>query len=98
MLTARAALQQTLASNLWQIPPNLRLFLPDPDGEESYPILTLTWVLVHERYPDREKAAILKAFLHWGLTEGQSFSRKLGYIPLPEEVAALSRSAVSRLP
>ena len=27
-----------------ELPDNLRLFLPDPEGPESYPIVTLSWV------------------------------------------------------
>ncbi len=90
--------QQTLTSNLSRIPENLRVFLPDPDGPDSYPLVTFSWLLVHQRYPDREKAGILKAFLAWGLADGQSFGRELGYIPLPGEIAALSLAAVNRLP
>jgi hypothetical protein len=33
----------------------------------------------------------------WGLTEDQSHSRELGYIPLPGEVASLSLAALSRI-
>ena len=76
---------------------NLRLFLPDPDGPESYPIVTFSWLLLHERYADRDKAAALKKFVSWGLTQGQALSRDLGYIPLPPEVAALSLAAVERI-
>jgi phosphate transport system substrate-binding protein len=79
------------------MPPNLRLFMPDPDGEDAYPIVSFSWLLLYESYPDREKAAALRKFVVWGLTDGQRLSRDLGYIPLPGEVAALSLAALERI-
>ena len=79
------------------MPANLRLFLPDPDGEDAYPIVSYTWLLLYDRYPDHDKAAALRKFVTWGLTEGQALSRDLGYIPLPTEVATLSLAAVERI-
>ena len=38
------------------MPDNLRLFLPDPDGEDSYPIVSLSWLLLYERYRIRRRA------------------------------------------
>ena len=35
--------QMALAANVKQMPTNLRLFLPDPEGAESYPIVTFSW-------------------------------------------------------
>jgi phosphate transport system substrate-binding protein len=89
--------QAALAANVKQMPSNLRLFLPDPEGEESYPIVTFSWLLVYDRYTDPSKRAALKKFLTWGLTTGQSYSRDLGYIPLPAEVASLSLAALDRI-
>ena len=89
--------QTTLATNVRSMPENLRLYLPDPEGAESYPILSLSWLLLYERYPDQQKGAAIKRFVTWGLTGGQSFSADLGYIALPPEVAALSRAALERI-
>ena len=89
--------QAALAVNVKQMPSNLRLFLPDPEGEESYPIVTFSWLLLYESYPSPAKVAALKKFLTWGLTTGQSYSRELGYIPLPAEVASLSLAALDRI-
>src|SRR5262245_6456653 len=89
--------QAALADNVKQMPETLRLFLPDPDGAESYPIITFSWLLLHERYADRDKVAALKKFVAWGLNQGQALSRDLGYIPLPAEVASLSLAALDRI-
>ena len=89
--------QIALAQSASRMPANLRLFLPDPDGEDAYPIVTYTWLLLYDRYPDRDKAAALRKFVTWGLTDGQALSRDLGYIPLPPEIATLSLAAVERI-
>jgi phosphate transport system substrate-binding protein len=79
------------------MPADLRLFMPDPEGEVSYPIVSLSWLLLYESYPERQKSAALRQFLAWCLTDGQSVSRELGYIPLPPEVSAKSLAAVDAI-
>ncbi|MEW6039860.1 MAG: phosphate ABC transporter substrate-binding protein PstS [Pseudomonadota bacterium] len=89
--TGQAALSDSLA----HMPANLRLFLPDPEGKEAYPIVTFSWLLLHGKYSDHARAAALKDFVDWGLGEGQELARALGYVPLPSEVARLSQAAVA---
>ncbi len=87
--------EAALAAAVAQIPGNLRAFLPDPDGEASYPIVTFTWLLLYGQYAQPDKAAALKQFVDWALTDGQRYSGDLGYIPLPSGVASLSRAALA---
>lgn len=68
------------------LPDNLRAFVTDPEGEQSYPIVTYTWLLAYENYDDPNKLQALKDVVNWSLTEGQSYSEELGYIPLPDNV------------
>lgn len=89
--------QAALASGVRQMPDNLRLYLPDPEGEDSYPIVSLTWLLLYERYPDPQKSAALKRFVTWGLSLGQSYGPELGYIALPADVTSRSRAALERI-
>ena len=88
---------EALANNAKQMPENLRLLIPDPDGTDAYPILTLSWLLVYQRYPDPAKASALKQFVTYGLTEGQRDSRELGYMPLPDEIVSRSRAALESI-
>lgn len=89
--------QAALAGALGRMPGNLRLFLPDPEGVEAYPIVSLSWLLLYERAADPQKAAALKRFVAWALTDGQAASRELGYISLPAELASLSLAALDRI-
>jgi phosphate transport system substrate-binding protein len=68
------------------LPENLREFIADPEGENSYPIVTYTWILAYGNYPDANKGQAFKDVMNWSLTEGQSLSAELGYIPLPASV------------
>jgi phosphate transport system substrate-binding protein len=68
------------------LPPDLRLFITNPDGEKSYPIVTYTWILAYKKYDDPEKAKAMEVMIQYGLTEGQKQSSALGYVPLPATV------------
>ncbi len=88
---------KALARNSMLMPENLRLLIPDPDGEDAYPILTLSWLLLYRHYPDPAKASAIKQFVNFGLTEGQRYSRELGYVPLPDEIVSRSRQALENI-
>ena len=38
-----------------KMPANLRVFMPDPDGKDSYPIVTYSWLLLYGKYDDPKK-------------------------------------------
>jgi len=77
-----------------QMPVDLRLFVPDPAGESVYPIATYSWLVLYGQYPDTAKGRTLKDFVRFGLTQGQTDSGRLGYVPLPGIVSALAQQAV----
>jgi phosphate transport system substrate-binding protein len=76
-----------------QLPENLRAFIPDPEGDESYPIVSYTWLLVHEKYSDPTTAKAIEGMIEYALTEGQKVAPELGYVPLPKNVAQKVASA-----
>ncbi|MBW4509838.1 MAG: phosphate ABC transporter substrate-binding protein PstS [Scytonematopsis contorta HA4267-MV1] len=69
------------------LPENLRAFITDPEGADSYPIVTYSWILAYKKYPDVAKAKAMEAMIEYGLTEGQKTAVQLGYVPLPASVA-----------
>ena len=68
------------------LPENLRAFITDPEGKDSYPIVTYSWILAYKEYDDPNKAIAVEAMIQYGLTEGQKVATQLGYIPLPANV------------
>ena len=79
------------------MPPNLRLFMPDPDGQGSYPIITYSWLLLRKDYQDQSKWDKLKEFVTCGLEKGQKFAPDFGYAPLPEEVVTKALEALNSI-
>ena len=69
-----------------QLPGNLRAFVTDPEGEDSYPIVTYTWILAYKQYDNPAKAKAVEAMIEYGLTEGQKVAAELGYVQLPQNV------------
>ncbi|MGB7444492.1 MAG: phosphate ABC transporter substrate-binding protein PstS [Coleofasciculaceae cyanobacterium] len=69
-----------------ELPENLRAFVTDPEGAESYPIVTYTWLMAYKEYDDPQKAKALEAAIEYGLNEGQEVAPELGYIKLPQNV------------
>ncbi len=87
--------QRALASV--KLPANLRAWVPDPPGTESYPIVTYTWLLCYKEYQDRKIAEALKSVILFGLTDGQKYSVELGYIPLPKSVISADEKALNEI-
>lgn len=86
--------EAAFARELQQGDPDLVQLVADPAGAASYPIVTLTWALVHETYPDPRKAQALQAFIGWGLGEGQGVAKGLDYVTLPAAMADAARVAL----
>lgn len=80
-----------------KMPENLRAWLPDPEAEAAYPIVTYTWLLCYQKYEDPAVAETLKKVVEYCLTEGQKVSDEMGYIPLPENVVETVRGALANI-
>lgn len=80
-----------------QLPPDFIVWVSDPDGKDAYPIVTFTWMILYKKYDRTEKLDALKSLVAYGLTDGQKESEALGYVPLPDEVAAKAKAAVEAL-
>jgi len=72
----------------------LRAWPSDPDGKDTYPIATFTWLLLYKKYENKEQGEAVKKFVNFGLTEGQKFAEDLGYLPLPKEVVEKDLAAL----
>ncbi len=80
-----------------KLPDNLRVFPSNPDGQQSYPLVSYTWLLVYKKYYDLEKAKVIEAIIEYGLTDGQQISTELGYIPLPRNVRTKVAAAADQI-
>ncbi len=80
-----------------QLPENLRAFITDPEGDESYPIVTYSWLLAYKQYNDPNKAVAMEVTIEYGLTKGQEQSAALGYVPLPKNVVEKVAAAADQI-
>ena len=79
------------------LPENLRAFISDPEGADSYPIVTYSWILAQKKYADPAKAKAVEAMIEYGLTEGQKQATELGYVPLPASVVTKVAAAADAI-
>lgn len=79
------------------MPADFRLFITDPEGAASYPVVTYTWLLPLGTYDDPLKAKAMEIFIEYGLNEGQLVATRLGYAPLPEDVRKRVAEAADRI-
>jgi phosphate transport system substrate-binding protein len=84
-----------------RIPDDFRIWVPDPEGKDSYPIVTYTWLLCYKDYTkyrgNPHVGAALKKVIEFCLTDGQAFATKLGYTPLPKKVVDRVLPAVAAI-
>ena len=88
-------MQKLLLQGLAQIvlDDKLRGADPNPAGANSYPIVSLTWILA---YP--ESTTGVKETLRYMLSEkAQAKSDSLGYVPLPESLRQKALAAVDTI-
>ncbi|MEH2105221.1 phosphate ABC transporter substrate-binding protein PstS [Nostoc sp.] len=79
------------------LPANLRSFISDPEGADSYPIVTYTWILAYKKYPNAAKAKAIEAAIEYALTDGQKQASALGYVPLPQNVITKVAAAADQI-
>jgi phosphate transport system substrate-binding protein len=76
---------------------DLRLNLIDASGDSSYPLVTATYIIIHQHQHDASTASTLAKFLLWGLHDGQSVEASLNYVPLPDNVVSQATKLVKSI-
>jgi phosphate transport system substrate-binding protein len=80
------------------LPESLRAFVTDAPGSNSYPIVTMSWILVHRRYQNAATANALRELFTWTLSpHAQQMALDLEYVPLPDSVTKKALAALSQV-
>lgn len=79
------------------MPADFRVSITNAPGAGTYPISSFTWMLVPRDAKDKTKGAALKAFLLWGITDGQKNTQPLSYAPLAKSVVEKELAALKTL-
>ncbi len=90
-VTAAAA---AVADNM---PDDFRVSITNAPGVSAYPISSFTWMLVPRDMKDLDQAKALKAFLRWGITDGQKYTENLSYAPLTKSIVDKEQNLVGTL-
>lgn len=83
--------KQQIAAN------DFRLDLTNSLGKDSYPIVGMTWLLVHKNQRNKAKGRLLVDYLKWVLNDGQQYASQLLYAPLPQNVRSKVLAAVATI-
>jgi phosphate transport system substrate-binding protein len=73
---------------------SIPLVNPPASAAAAYPLSTYTYAIVPKSSP---KAAELKAFLTYAITDGQSFGPDLGFPPLPSAVVSSDKTEIASI-
>jgi phosphate transport system substrate-binding protein len=68
---------------------------PKSAGKLAYPISTFTYVIIPTKSGD--KAADLRRFIYWAVTQGQRFGPPLYFVPLPAQVQGFAYREIKKI-
>ncbi|MGQ4892153.1 MAG: phosphate ABC transporter substrate-binding protein PstS [Candidatus Njordarchaeia archaeon] len=69
----------------------------DVDAPLAWPISSFVYILVYEEQHNADITMVLKQFLSWITSDGQSFSDPLHYAPLPQEIINKNLAAIDKI-
>lgn len=75
----------------WSSNAGFNLVLTNQPAQNAWPLAAATFVLVHKKPQNVDKAKASLAFFDWAYTSGDESARKLDYVPLPDNVKNLVR-------
>jgi phosphate transport system substrate-binding protein len=90
----RVSIQSAVAHADWAGAPGLAASLADMPGEQSWPIVGASYIMVRSHVDPTATRAALQ-FFDWGYRNGSATAAQLGYVTMPPGVADLVRAAWS---
>jgi len=85
------------AGNVTTIPADLRFFIVNAPGDDSYPISGYSWVVVYQTQTNTAKGQAIANLLWWMAHEGQQYSASLNYVPLPAAIVTKDEAQIKSL-
>lgn len=84
-----------------EIPDTLDLVLtevtPEAEGEDIYPITSITWLLVRAEMDDLATCQGVAQLANYMITDGQEFAPEQNYVPLPDSLAEASQGQIDKM-
>jgi phosphate transport system substrate-binding protein len=89
---------QAAAANAdWKSVPGYGVILTDQAGADSWPITAASFILMHTVPQDVANSAAALKFFDWAYKNGAKMAEELDYIPMPDNVVALSRAEWAKI-
>ena len=76
----------------WKNAPGFYMVLVNQPGDDSWPIVGATYILVYKDQPDAAMAENVLKFFSWCYDNGDEMAKKLLYIPMPKNVVDLVKA------
>lgn len=86
----------TAAAKNIEIKDDLKISLTNSGEKTAYPISSFTYLLIPQSLP-KEKGEKILDFLKWAMVQGQTYTTKLHYAPLPDKVVAKVQSNLEKI-
>jgi phosphate transport system substrate-binding protein len=89
--------QAAAASADWKSVPGYGVILTDQPGAATWPITAASFILMHKVPQDAAASAEALKFFDWAYKNGAKMAEELDYIPMPDNVVALSRGEWAKI-
>jgi phosphate transport system substrate-binding protein len=85
------------AQNYASVPDDLRFYVVNSPGKDSYPITGYSWILVYEQQRDANQGQALANLLWWMVHDGQQYASTLSYVPLPANIVQKNEEKIKKM-
>lgn len=85
------------AAAVTSIPTDLRFFIVNEPGADSYPISGYSWVVVYQHQSNANKGEAVANMLWWMIHDGQQYASPLHYVPLPAAIVAKGEAQIKSM-
>lgn len=82
------------AANVTDIPADLRFFIVNAPGADSYPISGFSWVVVYQNQTNADRGKAVANMIWWMTHDGQQYAQALTYVPLPSTIVTKDEAQI----
>jgi phosphate transport system substrate-binding protein len=88
---------QAAASNATSIPADLRFYIVNEPGAQSYPISGYSWAVVYQNQTNADKGEALANTLWWMVHDGQQYSAAIYYVALSPSIVSKDEAQIKSM-
>jgi phosphate transport system substrate-binding protein len=81
--------QNAAANADWENAPGFYLILTNQPGKNTWPITGATFILMHKKQQNPERAKLVLQFFDWAYKNGAAMAKSLDYVPMPPKAVAI---------